>query len=232
MNPRYLEIAADPDIIPGVHLYCDEWCDYCPFTRRCLAFRCMESHRVEAGRPRHLSAFASMEEVIQFTRDISAIDGSPTDELDAIAAGGTRAAELSTTDPLAGLAEQYAMRASVFLGRLASIQLPAPAHPTAPSPFDVVLWFHVRISLKVSRAIVGAALTAAGRLERTQDAEGCAKLALIAIDRSRRALLQLPGADDEIAKLLSTLNALDRGVRARFPRAQTFRRPGFDAAAA
>jgi hypothetical protein len=38
-------IAKDPTIIPGVHHHCDEWCDYCLVTNRCLAFRCTAEHR-------------------------------------------------------------------------------------------------------------------------------------------------------------------------------------------
>ena len=41
----FLAIAKDPTIIPGVHHHCDEWCDYCLVTNRCLAFKCTDEHR-------------------------------------------------------------------------------------------------------------------------------------------------------------------------------------------
>ena len=40
MDPQFLAIARDPRIIPGVHHYCNEWCDYCPVTARCCGYLC------------------------------------------------------------------------------------------------------------------------------------------------------------------------------------------------
>ena len=33
---RIVQTTSD---IPDVHLYCDDWCDYCPVTARCVALR-------------------------------------------------------------------------------------------------------------------------------------------------------------------------------------------------
>jgi hypothetical protein len=52
MSPStFLAIAKDPTIIPGVHHHCDEWCDYCLVTNRCLAFRCTVEHGIEERFP-------------------------------------------------------------------------------------------------------------------------------------------------------------------------------------
>ena len=37
-HSAFLAIAKDPTIIPGVHHHCDEWCDCCLVTNRCLEF--------------------------------------------------------------------------------------------------------------------------------------------------------------------------------------------------
>lgn len=36
---EHLEMASDPDNIPGVYNYCDAWCERCLFTSRCLTFK-------------------------------------------------------------------------------------------------------------------------------------------------------------------------------------------------
>jgi hypothetical protein len=64
------------------------------------------------------------------------------------------------------------------------------------------------------------------------DANGSAKIALVAIDRSMAAWsalqISLPEKSDTIKPMLIDLDRLRRGVEARFPRARNFIRPGFD----
>jgi hypothetical protein len=79
--PDFLAIAQDPRIIAAVHHHCDEWCDYCPVTTRCLAFRCMAEFRRQHGRSQADRPFTSIEAAVAFTRDLAAIDGTPTEEL-------------------------------------------------------------------------------------------------------------------------------------------------------
>ena len=68
MQAQFLAIAQYPRIIPGVHHYCDEWCDYCPVTRRCLGFLCVEAFRKDRGRTETEETFASSDEAFEFTR--------------------------------------------------------------------------------------------------------------------------------------------------------------------
>ena len=82
MNSRFLAVTQDPAIIPAVHHFCDEWCDYCPVTKRCLAFRCTAEFRKTKGRRDGDETFANMDEAVQFTRDLAAIEGTLTEELD------------------------------------------------------------------------------------------------------------------------------------------------------
>src|SRR5262249_8809979 len=114
INLRFLEIARDPRIIPGVHHYCDEWCDHCVLTARCLAYRCTKEHRRAHGRGGVEPTFRSMEEAVQFTRELSAIEGVPVDELEMLLAGGHPATSLQT-HPLPALAWEYAIRAERLL---------------------------------------------------------------------------------------------------------------------
>src|SRR6516165_7145320 len=84
MNRRFLAIAQDPSIIHGLHHFCDEWCDYCPITSRCLGFLCTAAFRKERGRRKGDPTFTSTREAAEFTRELCLIDGSSTEELDTL----------------------------------------------------------------------------------------------------------------------------------------------------
>jgi hypothetical protein len=230
MNPRFVEIARDPHLIPGVYEHCDQWCSYCPVTRRCLAHRCMVDYAKMTGRPASGTVFRDREELVQFTRDVAAAVGTTTPELDALLAGPVIEGPLAARDSLTDLAFEYAMGASIVLGRTAS-QVPPPRDTaTRPTPLEVALWFHVLIVTRVFRAVVSAAQAAAGQADRADDANGCAKVALVGIARSRDALRRLPVTVDEpaIAELISRLDALEASLDDRFPQARAFIRPGLD----
>jgi hypothetical protein len=63
-----------------------------------------------------------------------------------------------------------------------------------------------------------------------EDANGCAKLVLVSIERSRLALLSLrsSGRKPEIDRLLATLGSLQSGVEEKFPDAPRYIRAGLD----
>jgi hypothetical protein len=231
MYARFLAIAHNPRIIPGVHHYCDEWCDYCPVTERCLGFLCTEAYRTDRGRNEDEETFANMDEAVEFTRQLSAVEGIRTDELDELLAHPPGESGVRTEDPLAERALQYAARAEVLLLPIA-LQLASrrsSRSPSGPSPEEVIIWYHLRIYMKIFRALVSAESHCdAGA--RNDDALGCAKLAIVSIDRSRAALRtlgQTAGAD-EVASLIAILDDLDGGLEQRFPEARAFVRPGLD----
>ena len=35
---KLIEMAKNPDLIPGIYNYCDRWCERCAFTSHCLTF--------------------------------------------------------------------------------------------------------------------------------------------------------------------------------------------------
>ncbi|HMF98815.1 MAG TPA: hypothetical protein VKE96_31155 [Vicinamibacterales bacterium] len=119
MNAQFLAIARDPQIIPGVHHYCDEWCDYCAVTARCLEYRCTEQMRTDRGLRRSDPTFATMDEAVSFTREVSAVEGLRTDELDALLAHPPGQSGVHTSDPLAELAWEYAERVTMLMGPVA-----------------------------------------------------------------------------------------------------------------
>ncbi|MCU1381694.1 MAG: hypothetical protein JWL71_391 [Acidobacteria bacterium] len=233
MNARFLAIARDPSIIPGVHHYCDEWCHYCPVTRRCLGFRCTDEFRRQRGRRGGDATFASIEEAIAFTRELAALDGSPTEDLDAILANLPRRSGRETADPLAALAWDYAVTAAfLFTAETMAIIGEGP-RASGPVPVETVLWYHLRIYMKLVRALISLARVHEGA-HRVEDANGCAKLTLVSIARSRTALAALRTAVNAraIDPLIATLTALEQGIDERLPGARRFLRVGLDCPAA
>jgi hypothetical protein len=98
---------------------------------------------------------------------------------------------------------------------------------------EVVHWYLFFIDVKLQRAV-------ASRLEARpgdeggfpSDADGSAKIALVAIDRSLAAWARLrphlAGESDAIIDLLVQLERLRQSVEREFPHARSFKRPGFD----
>lgn len=236
MNPRFVEIAADPNLIPGVYNYCDQWCTYCPVTGRCLAFRCLKDREHRSAGDIFTDMAASVNEVIAFTRDVVAAEGGSTPELDALAAlAPLEAPPLpEIDDPLEGLGRQYAIEASRFLITTPPAAVrPVDARPSGPAPIEVVMWYHVLIAVKIFRALVSEAQAAQGQADRAEDAAGTAKVALLGVDRSRKALKQIVAKthDPRAFRLITLLDQLGSRLEGRFPNARAFVRPGLDGAA-
>jgi hypothetical protein len=229
---RFLAIAKDPTIIPGVHHHCDEWCDYCPVTTRCFGHRCTEEFRRYHRRRRGEPTFASIEQAAAFTREMSAAEGVATPELDLLLSQSAEDAGLHTGDPLAGIAFEYAIGVAALMATIAErVVMAPPQHPT-PAAENIVLWYHLRIYFRLVRALVSkersrSTTGAGGRLE---DAIGSAKLVLVSAHRSRDALRTLVTRFDraEINRLIGLLDDIERGIDDRLPEARRFARLGLD----
>jgi len=229
LRARFMAIAADPRIIPGVHHHCDEWCDHCHVTDRCLEFRCTNEFRKVKGRKEGDQTFVSIDEAVNFTRALSSIEGVSTAALDALLGNGRAPAEV-TNDPLAVSAWYYAVAVALAYGPQSLAADDGPPAPGEPAPEEVVLWYHLRIYMRIFRAI--AAIHGTGlRSENADEALGSAKLALYSIRRSQQALIKLSSSREHASSgsLSSKLDAIDGGLRERFPQADAYIRIGLDA---
>jgi len=221
-----VRVGSDPTLVPGIYEHCDEWCSYCPVTAHCLAYRRFLIRQEQNGP----EAFTSFEDGFEFTREVKAAEGRTTPELDALLSPdpAVRAWVPDVDDPLDDLASRYAFEAARFLERRCW-RLPVQP-PPQPSPVDVVGWYHLLIQARVGRALAGAIQARRGRTDRMMDANGCAKMVLVGIDRSHVALRRLRGHRDDarVASLIETLEELGPAVERRFPSARAFIRPGLD----
>lgn len=98
---------------------------------------------------------------------------------------------------------------------------------------DVVQWYQHFIDVKLQRAVSSRVDEASwGGDGYPSDANGSAKVALVAIDRSLAAWAglreHLDGEGDAILDLLVRLERLRRAVEREFPRARAYKRPGLD----
>jgi hypothetical protein len=130
------------------------------------------------------------------------------------------------------------------LGLQAQLELPNsnPAEEAASlkDSVDIIRWYQHFIYVKLVRAMHSMAYAITGSLEEASldsvavagDANGSAKIALIAIDRSIAAWGQMskhfPQHQDDILDILVHLDRLCRKTEELFPNARAFIRPGFD----
>jgi hypothetical protein len=98
---------------------------------------------------------------------------------------------------------------------------------------EVIRWYQYFISAKIMRAVRGKIEEKEeGCDEFPSDADGSAKIALIAIDRSIAAwaVIQHDMTDDDkkVMDIIAFLDGLRQAVEKTFPGAKSFIRPGFD----
>ena len=228
---RFIEAVQDATLIPAIYNTCDQWCQYCPATARCLAFR-LSSAR--SFRPDALGdILEAMRASMAFLKECHEAEGKkPPDELLRLLndPAAPVAAEM-VDDPLERMGRRYAIMAAAYLASSGDVPREIPARPDGPTPYEVFLFYHLPIAAKIYRAIVSArAASRGGGADARYDADVSAKVALIGIDRSDEALqvLTVDDRDPRIPHMRGYLSHLRRAVEARFPEARTLVRPGLD----
>jgi hypothetical protein len=101
--------------------------------------------------------------------------------------------------------------------------------------WEVVQWYSFFISAKVQRAhfdLEDRLNEEEDEFDLMSDNLGSAKIALIAIDRSMKALSviypEMKEQEDKILQFLAQLSQLKKQMLATFPTVMEFKRPGFD----
>jgi len=230
---RFLTLATDPNLVPGIYNGCDQWCHYCAATDRCLAFKC----KPPSGDGNiYENIEKTMFESMRLLKECHEAEGlQPPEGLLRLLNRERPAADgcVPIDDPLLRMGKHYAVLTTAFL---ATSGEPIPSNPLSkgehgPTPFEVFLYYHTLIAIKIYRAITSsreAALTASAQAR--WDADVSAKVALIGIDRSDEALQVMAIEDDDvrIAHMRKHLSRLKREVAMRFPAARTLVRPGLD----
>jgi hypothetical protein len=216
--------------IVGIHNYCDRWCEHCRFTSRCRVFA--GTAEADAAEDPTMKAVitaapipfsepkrpAWLENLIQGIGEAMQASGVEDDEPPAIAAEHCM---------IEARAQDYGTRVYEWLGADRGRDFSDPGHPLA-----TISWFASFIPAKVCRALHGLAEDDPGTRDYRADNEGSAKAALIAIERSHAAWLELVrrgtvGAADA-EPFMAALVALGSDLERAVPNARAFVRPGFD----
>ena len=249
---RFLEIVDNPNLISGIHNYCDRWCERCPFTARCAVYAAEEadSDIDPASRDINNAAFwKKLSAIFQETHELIAalaeengVDLSPSALAEA-KEQNDRQQKQAENHPLARKAEEYAFAVNQWFEKdyqkIEEFSDTLDSSETIESPEDVndyvevIRWYQFFIAVKLIRGI-SSRIDEAEYLddERQRDSDGSVKAALIGIDRSIGAWKQLlelrKDKADPIQKFLLDLEKLRLWAEEEFPGARGFIRPGFD----
>ena len=233
---RLVTRAQDPRLILGIYNYCDGRCPRCPFTTRCLTF--LDNQELQAAGGDERSLADTLGDSLQLTLEMLAeaarregVDVK-TLALDADRADVEDDLERHRRDPLVVLAREYGHLGWRIARAIAPIAAARADEPLVDA-VGTIEWFSSMISAKLHRAICGQAAGGDEPDEVQTDFNGSAKVALAGIGESRRAwgVLMEAGratANGVPARAVRILEELDTAVRARFPLAPAFVRPGFD----
>jgi len=217
--------------IVGIFNYCDGWCERCALTSYCRLFA--DRMEMEASLDPNLKAVADappvpeelpppppawMQELFEEINDACRNPPSRKEWQ------RMRPRVPAEHKPIDRRAKDYAMRTHHWLTATA-----APSGDAKDEAREVIAWFHFLVVAKINRALTRSP---DDDVDDAGDNDGSAKVALLGIDRSHGAWLDLveraavTAADAEpfIADLVWLGEALE-GVR---PRARAFVRPAFD----
>lgn len=239
------EIVQDPQIISGIHNYCDRWCERCTHTVHCSVYRMEETmkekrqgnerkefkeqddenkdfwHEVETM----LNVAAKMLQDMMKEMDIDPNDlpdepferDDPENEKAVIL---SRQYTMDVGDWLKAKSKEIAKVHELYtnIGE-------EKAHEIADA-FEVIQYYFMLVSTKTYRCHLQA------DDEYMDDALGSAKIAIIVIDRSTASWLKVmeyfPKWEDDILGFLKQLSAVKKLILNHLPNAMEFKRPGFD----
>jgi hypothetical protein len=252
-------LAADRRFIPGIYNYCDQWCERCDFKSRCMnyafereAFPDPADRR--PGNPEFWHTLSrTLQAAVDLLREAAQKEGLDLDALlrsadasapaepappsaEPVCCAGALAYEQAVETWLTAVKPVLEARAEEY-NRMASLGIPGSGLPIEAArlreALDVIRWHQFRIRVKLLRAAAAAREERASEARAAlRDADGSAKVALLAADRSILAwttlLSVLPDQEDAILERLVLLARLRRETERMFPNARSFIRPGFD----
>lgn len=219
--------------IVGISNYCDRWCERCAFTSRCRVFAdvaeieasldpglkpIVDAPPLPAETPAPRPAWMQ-ERIGDMNRSAEQAPRNPGSHV--------RPATPPDHEHISERAHEYCMRVH---GWLKSDE--RRARTPRPQAIDVIAWFHTMMPAKIHRALTGLAEDDPDSRDWPPDHDGSAKVALLGIEQSHVAWLQVLAAGEasaaEAQVMIADLVWLGEELERLFPRARAFVRPGFD----
>lgn len=235
--------TADPRLIPGIYNYCHRWCERCPFTDRCMAFRETSSYERDNPDARPLDHVEdSLRKTAALLAEWSEREGIDFERVQAEAKSGEMMAELNQademidTDPVVKAAKEYGHRAFDIVKGLEKAERLLTWPPQVQAAIETIGWYAFYVSVKVHRALHGLSAANGDEIEKyglQSDWNLSAKAARMAIAESCRAWAIVldagnAPAQSRLRELVALLNSIDTDLARRFSRAMEGVRPGFD----
>lgn len=254
------KLAENPKFIPGIYNYCDRWCERCQFTSRCMTFALSEEHfddpqardiNNKAFWDRLSEMFQVTLEMVKETAEELGIDFESID-YEAISQEHKIVDDSAENHQCVHAAKAYVEMVEnwfdsakeLFEEKADELSLEAQLEPPNFNPHteaagiedsvDIIRWYQHQIYIKLLRAIRGTLQEGLQSLDEVHksDADGSAKVALIAMDRSIAAWGKMcelfPEREDDILDMLVHLERLRRKTETAFSNARAFVRAGFD----
>ena len=230
-----LSAGSDGDFIRGIFKYCDRWCERCALSTRCGAFA-TEIQASGSGTDMLDSALEVAAQMLTTTTQDEAeyYTDAPIEE----PVGARHAPDeyLSERARAYGrLVKQWFEDLAALSSESALVVEVEDIPPTLSEAVATIRWDQLIIITQVYRAVKGraAADQDVDSVDRPQrDSDGCAKVALLSIDRSIAAWQLIrahhPPCARTIRDIVRELITLRRAIEREFPEAREFIRPGFD----
>lgn len=244
------EITDDEGFIPGIHNYCDRWCERCDFTDKCRVFamekemrEMLERNKDERKKEHNEEDWTRQNEDIpdeeagkpeiemEFPEDL---DEELLEEHDDFFSAEQKAGR----HRMAELAYDYAMttlkwfhRRNQELNKNFTFQIAHGNTDEVMNAGEVMQWYQMLIYTKLKRALTGYY-----EMEDFEDAgfdmNGSAKVAIIGLDRSIEAATilsrHIKPEREQLKKFRDQLIKIRNMAEDTFPDARAFIRPGLD----
>ena len=182
-----LELAGEPDFIPGIYNYCDRWCEKCPFTSRCRVYATEaadgdlddpEVHDINNEKfwRKLESIFREAHEKMAAWANEAGVDLESTESQAAVAEHEQREQE-ADEHQLAELARQYAMTVQEWFAEEfvteqnvhddMMVDADGAAEIDVAAAAEVLRWYQFFVAAKVIRALMSRTLSDHSLVETT-----------------------------------------------------------------
>lgn len=243
--------------IPLIHIYCDNWCERCPFSDRCEMFAREQAWRDSKDSVTDNDVFEfveknlseALEKMMAYIEEKGIDLAAETDE-EEDQTGATPSPNPELLEELiqiSGVAKKYGSlslkwiidKNTMFEGyrdmllQRQELGLAVDEYEVAElaNAVEEIQWYSHFVGAKVHR-IADQLQEPFYNDDIQSDANGSAKVVLIAIGRSIKSweimMRDFPEKMDEIITFLSSLQRLQAVIQRLFPNAEAFHRPGFD----
>lgn len=249
---RIIEATNKPGIIPGIHNYCDRWCEKCAFTERCSSYSLEKELQKDSNNDdtqiwTHLTTM--LETSLELLKSHAEELGIELDDPDIQIESSFESKFSRDNNPLSIEARRYSQLSGewlethqAMLENLDNLLFEKGAEelfiedlsdPSFTELIEVIAYYKDFIGVKINRALLNQDDKSPELREiASYDSNGSAKIALIAVDRSIGAwasiLKRMPSREDELLIILVALQRLRCNLENEFPDARKFHRPGFD----